>query len=172
MSKIFKLLFTLMIFAFTVNANVSEDKLKVLIVGKVAKFISWEKSDNKNFVITILNNPFGDMFDKAFKGKKIKKKDVEIKYIDNIDQLGFTNILYISNKDSKNLDTILERVKGKNILTVSGIRGFAQKKGAMQIYFASQKVKLKINLDTAKEDNLKIKSSLLRIADVIRGDDS
>ena len=164
-----RLILILFLFFASLNAYESEDKLKVVIIAKVAKFIKWQNNSNDKFIITVLNNPYGDLFAKTLQGKKIKNKSIEIKYIENVKDLSQTNILYIPMTNTKDLNTILDKTKGKNILTISDIRGFADKKGIMQIYFASQKVKLRINLSTAKEDNLQISSSLLRIADVIRG---
>jgi len=165
-----KTLFLALIFFYhsSLLAYESEDKLKAVIIGKVAKFVKWKDRKNDNFVITIMNNPYGQLFDEIFDGKKIQKRDVELKYIDDIDKLSDTNILYIPASNSKNLNKILEKINGKNILTISDIRGFAEKKGIVQVYFSSQKIKLKINLDIAKEDDLKISSALLRVATVIR----
>jgi len=117
-----------------------------------------------------LNNPYGDLFNQILKEKKVRDKEILIKYIDSIDELKFTNILYIPVSNSRKLEDILVKTKNKNILTVSDIRGFADKKGIVQIYFVSQKVKMKINLDSATQNKLKISLSLLRIADVIKED--
>lgn len=167
MKKILLLLSFLLLFT-NLNAAQSEEKLQAVIIGKVSKFIAWEDNTRDEFVITVINNPFGDLLDEMYKTKKIKSKKVKIVYIDNIDDLQFTNVLYIPDSEASSLPNILEKTKTKNILTISNIRGFAEKKGSMQIYFASQKIKLKINLDTAKEDGLQIKSTLLRIATVIK----
>ncbi len=48
----------------TLNAYQSEDKLQAIIIGKVAKYITWENTNQEEFVITILKNPFDDLFDK------------------------------------------------------------------------------------------------------------
>lgn len=156
----------------TLNAYESEEKLKIIVIGKIAKFIKWEPSKNKVFTITILNNPDDTLFDEIFLNKKIQGKNVKLIYIDNIDQLSITNILYIPKTDSKALLNILKKTKNKNILTVSDIRGFADKNGIIQISFVSQKVKLKINLNEANKSRLKISLSLLRIADVIKDNHS
>jgi hypothetical protein len=168
MNKIFLLLLFL---SFTfLNASQSEEKLKAVIMGKVAKFITWKDNTHNTFVITILDNPFNGLIDKLYESKKIKSKRVQIIHTDSINNLGFTNILYIPASRASELSDILKKTKNKNILLVSDIRGFAEKKGTLQIYFVSQKIKLKINLDTAKKENLKIKSSLLRIVSVIQED--
>jgi len=146
-----------------------ENKLKVLIIGKVAKYISWQESDKDMFIITVLRDNDENLFDDIYQDKKIKHKPVSIRYIDDIKQLQKTDILYLSPSNSKNLPQILEQLKNKNIFTISDIRGFAEKGGMMQIYFASQRVKLKINLENTQQENFKIKSSLLRISDVLRG---
>lgn len=166
MRRIF-FLFILLLYVH-LSAYESEDKLKVVIAGKVAKYTDWENKNYSKFKITILHNPYNSLFDETFLGKKIKDKEIEIEYINSLDELQETNMLYISTADAKELETILKQVQGKGILTVSDIRGFAEKEGIIQIYFVSQKVKLKINLDVARRENLKISSSLLNIATVIK----
>jgi len=157
-----------LLFFSLLNASSSEDKLKVMIIGKVAKYVTWKESNRDNFVITVLNNPFDDLFDKRYMRKKIHSKNVKIVSIQAIKQLTSTDILYIPKSDASRLDTILKAVKNKNILTVSDIRGFAEKKGMLQLSFVAQKIKLTINLDAVKKAKLKIRSTLLRIAKVIK----
>ena len=166
-----KIILIVSILLSTLYSYQLENKLKVLIIGKVAKYISWPdtKENQEEFVITILKNSDGTIFDKIYHNKKIKHKPVTLKYIDSIDELEETDILFISSANNKNLPQILKTIETKEIFTVSDIRGFAEKGGMMQIYFASQRVKLKINLDVTQKINFKIKSSLLRIADVLRG---
>ena len=136
------------------------------MIGKIANYITWKSKKNDVFIITVLNNPFGDLLDKTYKNRKIKGKKVQIKYISNMKELGETDILYIASSDKSKLDNIIKNVK--NVLTISSIRGFAQKSGIIQIYFASQRMKLKINLGEATANNLSIKSSLLRIATIVK----
>lgn len=161
------ILILLFVFISSLNGYESEDKLKVVILGKIANYIKWKDKDSEQFVITVLNNHYENLFNEILDGKKIKKKDIQIKYIDNINQLSDTDILYIPVSQTSKLVSILDKTQGKNILTVSGIRGFAEKGGIVQIYFVSQKVKLKVNLDIAKKESLKISSSLLRIAKIV-----
>lgn len=164
-----KVLFIILLSSFMhLHGYQSEDKLKAVIIGKVAKFISWQESQRDTFIITVLDSPLQDLLKKMHSKKSIKSKKVKIVHINNIDELEFTHILYIPSSKASSLKKILKKIKNKNILTISDIRGFAEKKGIVQIYFVSQKVKLKINLDVAREENLKIKSTLLAIATVIK----
>lgn len=166
--KIVFLLLTVALYISPLMAYESEEVLKVKIVGKVAKFVRWNDSKNDKFIITILNNPYGDLFDRYFIGKTIHKKKIKLKYINSISKLSETNILYIPAQESSALNEILKNTHDKNILTISDIRGFVDRDGILQISFVSQKVKLKINLKSANDEEIKINSSLLRISDVVR----
>ena len=164
MKKIILILFLLCNNLFALE---KEDNLKVVLTGKIAKFVTWKDSSEEKFVITVIKNPFNNLFYENFKNKRIKNRDVLIKYIDDIKDLSFTNILFIPHVNSKELEKILEKTKEKNILTISSIRGFAQKGGAVQIYFVSQKGRIKINLDVLNREKFKVKSSFVRIAEVV-----
>ncbi len=152
----------------SLHAYESEDKLQVVLVGKVAKYIEFLDTSSQTFTITVLKNNFGTLFDEIYKNKKINSKPVTIKYIQTIDKLETSDILYIPKVTSKELSNILEQTQNKNILTISNTRGFAHKGGVMQFYFVSQKIKIKINIHSAKKQNLKIRPTLLRISDVVK----
>jgi hypothetical protein len=169
----FILIFILLFIPFNhLYANEAEDELKSLIVGKIAKFVNWEYSDSKYFVITVYKNQLSNYFDSIHEGKYINGKEIRIEYINNIENLNFTNVLYISKANSSELSSIFNYIQNKNILTISSLRGFSQKGGMIQIYSISQKLKLKINLKKAKKENIQIKASLLRMANIVEEDRS
>lgn len=147
----------------------SEEKLEAVIIGKIAKYIMWKDTSVDDFTIATLDTKLYNLFKEIYEGKQIKGKNVYVQNITDISKLGNPNILYISKEHSKNLQTILKNTQSKNILTVSNIRGFTEKNGIVQINFIAQKPKLKINLDEANKENLKVRSSLLRIVDVVKG---
>lgn len=157
----------LLFFVTTLNSYELEDKLKVIITSKIAKFVQWDSLVSEIFTITVFRKTH-DFFDTTLDGKKINGKNIKIVYIDSVNDLKDTNILYLSNTSSQELLSIFQHIKNKNILTISDIRGFAQKGGMIQLYTKNQNLKLRINLDNIEKENLKIKSSLLRISDVIQ----
>ena len=166
MFKLLQYLFIFILLHISLEAYESEDKLKTAIVGKVAKYILWRESQADTFVITILNNKYGTLFDEVYFDKNIKSKPVVIRYIDNIENLESTDILYIAELKEFSLDKILQISKNRNILTVSDMRGFAQKGGDLQLYFVGQKLKLKMNIDAMQEEGFHIERTLLKIVEV------
>jgi len=164
--RIIFLLFFLTTFLFSYQ---TEEKLKAVVIGKVAKYVSWKDESSSNFVITVLDNPFGNMLENIYNNKKIHTKNIKLVYINNITDLpADTKILYIPKKDSYELSMILQDISDKSILTISDIRGFAQKKGILQIYFFARKLRFKINLEVAKKNKLYIRSVLLHIAKIVK----
>ncbi len=169
--KVIKLFLILLFLNISLCSYESEDKLKVVIVGKVAKYISWQENNSSSFVITVLNNQFESLFDETYLDKTIKERPVKLKYIDDINDLTATDILYVSHVNPSKLANILEQTKYKNILTISDERGFAQKGGILQLYFIGQKLKLRMNLDIAQEEGFDIDIRLLRIVEIQKKDD-
>jgi len=155
---------------YPASAYVSEKELQTVIVGKLAKYISWHKEIPNNFVIVVLKNQFGKLFDETYLNKRIKSKPVKIKYITNINQLNDCEILFIS-KANNNLNEILKYTKNKNILTISPKRGFAQKGGDIQLYFVGQLLKLKINIDMMQKKGFKVDKILLRVVNIVKSED-
>lgn len=162
-------LIVLFVLFTALNAYQSEKEIQVQVVGKILKFITWQNENKETFVISILNNQFGSAFDDTYKDTKIKGRKVVINYIQDPSQIKECDVLIIPEVSSDALKIILEKAKQLNALTISDQKGFAEKSGIVQISFVAQKVKLKINLDSAKDANLQINSSLLQIAEVIKG---
>ena len=171
MLRFLKYILILLLLYTSLSAYESEDKLKTVIVGKVAKYISWRESKGDTFVITVLNNSYDTLFEEVYFGKKIKGKPVVIRYINSIKSLGTTDILYISQLKNSTLEEILLASKNKNILTVSDMRGFAHKGGDLQLYFLGQKLKLKMNTDVMQDEGFYIERTLLKIVEVVKGDE-
>jgi len=169
--KLFNRLLILLLASVVLNAYESEEKLKTVIIGKVAKYISWDTTLNEKFIITVCGNEFGTLFDDIYRDKFIKSKPVEIRYIDKITELQETNILFISQSRESMLQEIVLATKDKNILTISDSRGFAQKEGALQLYFVGQKLKLKMNTDVVQDEGFKVDRALLRVVEIVKRDD-
>lgn len=149
-----------------------ESKVICALTAKMAKFTQKNNSNINPYTITILHNQFGNLFAELFRNIKIYDKNVQVIYIDDIDELQTSNILFIFDTAPQELDKILRDIEGKHILTMSTMRGFAQRGGMIQIYAKNQKLKLKINLDNVKKEGIYINSALLRIVHIIRGNDN
>jgi hypothetical protein len=165
-----KFFFLISLLISTLHSYQSEDNLKAVIIGKIAKFVEWEDKESSSFVITVLGSSSDTkLFEGIYQNKRIGGRSVEIKSIESIDELGFTHILYVSKISTDELVRVITETKFRNILTVSGMRGFAEKGGTVQLYFVSRKIKLKVNVGIAEQQKLIINPALLQIATIVKG---
>lgn len=79
------------------------------------------------------------------------------------------HILFISNSEHEHVSEVLQVLKGKPVLTVSDIDGFAKMGGKIGFVLVENKVKLVVNRGVAEAAGLHVDAQLLEIAvDVIR----
>jgi len=148
----------------------NENEVICVLISKIAKFTQKNNTEIKPYTITILHNQFGNLFTEIFKDIKIQNKNVKIEYINDIQDLKPSNILIIFDTSTDELNKILFFTKKKHLLTISTMRGFAQRSGMVEIYAYNQKLKLKINLEKVKQEGIYINSALLRLATIVKGD--
>jgi len=165
-----KVFVLLLLFAIThLYAYEKESTVICAVTSKIAKFTQKNNPKIKPYTISVLHNRFGNLFKELFKDIQINGKDVQVSYIEDIYQLKPSNILFIFDTPPEELKKILIFIKGKHILTMSTMRGFAQRGGMVQIYVYNQKLKLNINLQNVKDEGIYINSALLRIVHIIKG---
>lgn len=162
--------FLLLLFHSSLVAYENENEVICAVTSKIAKFTQKNNTEIKPYTITILHNQFGNLFTKIFKDIHVQNKNVKIEYIDNIQDLKPSNILFLFDTPADELNKILLFTKSKHLLTISTMRGFAKRGGMVQIYSYNQKLKLKINLDKVKQEEIYINSALLRLATIVKGD--
>ncbi|MBN2824250.1 MAG: YfiR family protein [Campylobacterales bacterium] len=155
-----------------VYASSQERDLQAVFVGRFAKFTQWPSSDKKFFHITLIgHNPFENLLDNLYKNKKIHGKPVKIRYITQIEEIGHTDILFITLENQKEIQKAIKYAIKNSILTISTQRGFAQRGGIIQLSFVMQKPHLVINHAAARYSRIKIKAPLLAIAkEIITGE--
>ena len=154
-------------------AFAGEDEYKLLAVffGRFSSYIELPDRSAKQFVITIIDeNPFGNLLDELYKGKLINGKPVEIRYVTRVDDIGQSDILFVSLVNPRTRQEAIDYAGKKSILTISTAMGFAERGGIIQLDFLQQHTRIKINHAAAVKSNIRIGAPLLSLATVIRGE--
>jgi hypothetical protein len=74
-------------------------------------------------------------------------------------------VLFICRSEEKNLPRILERLRGKPVLTISELPGFNNAGGMIEFKKKTDTVRFGINAAAARDAGLKISSKLLKLSD-------
>jgi hypothetical protein len=156
------------------DQSVSDDeyKVKAVFLYNFARFVEWPTGafpePESPFVIGVLgDDPFGPFLDETVRDEKVNERPLITNRYQKASDIGMCHILFVSKSVSEKHEDILLSIKGKNILTVSDVSGFTKNGGMIRFVNEDNKIKILINLEAAKSENLVISSKLLRIARIV-----
>jgi hypothetical protein len=86
-----------------------------------------------------------------------------------VDSLGQCELLFVPESEEPRLASILHAARGRAVLTVSDIEGFAEAGGMIGLLIAEQRVRFDVNLDALRGSNLWLSAQVLRLARTVIG---
>jgi glucose-6-phosphate isomerase len=113
------------------------------------------------------NDPFGSTLDDVIAGEKVNEHSLSVRRFRRAEEVEGCHILFISQSENERLAEIFERLKGRSILLVGESEGFATRGGMVRFITEKNRVRLRINLESAKAAGLVISSKLLRPAEIV-----
>ena len=149
-------------------AATKEDKVKTAIIYKITKFISWS---NRKQVLTLcilgegpINIELNRINRKNTMGRRlsITHKDPNAPFEKLCDAL------YIHNTDNQTISKVIDRLKGKPVLTISDAKNFAEQGGIVGLTRKGSRIRFSINQSSANAAGLTINSQLLGLAKIIK----
>lgn len=163
---------------FFINAIHAQEKpapanqVKAAFLYNFTRFVNWPassfSSSSDPFIIGIIgNDPFGQYIEELVKGEKIGNHPIIIKRYYSLENIEDSHILFINTSDRDRIRRILSIVRNKSILTVSDTENFTDFGGAVHFYRHENKIRLKINISSAKNSRLEISSKLLSLAEIV-----
>ena len=152
------------------SAPAAEYQLKAVFLFNFAQFVEWPANafpdGNAPLVIGVLGqDPFGGYLDEAVRGERANSRQVVVQRYRRVEDVKNCQVLFISRSESDRLDQIIARLKYRKILTVADSAGASGRGVMIQFVTAQNKIKLRINVEASKADNLIISSKLLRLAE-------
>jgi len=147
-------------------------QIKAVFLFNFAQFVEWPASAFSNsqtpLVIGVLGqDPFGSYLDETVRDERVNNRPLVVQRYRRAEDIGTCHILFISRSETSRLGDVLDKVRGRNILTVSDGEGFSARGGIIQFVTTNNKVRLRINLAAARTAGLTISSKLLRPAELV-----
>lgn len=149
-----------------------EYKIKAVFLFNFVQFVEWPasafQSPTSPIIIGILgDDPFGPYLDATVKGEVVRGHPLEVRRFASAEDAVASHILFLPPDGPNKPETALPILKGRHILTVGETTAFARRGGIIRFFTDNNKIKIRINLDVAKEEDLSISSKLLRLAEVV-----
>jgi hypothetical protein len=150
----------------------SEYQVKAVFVFNFSRFVEWPaqafKSPNQPFSICILgDDPFGAKLDETVRGEEINQHPLQVRRLRQVLDADECQILYIDRSESSELREILSALDHRSTLTVSELKDAAERGGMIQFLTENNRIRLRINVESARAAGLTISSKLLRPADIV-----
>lgn len=149
-----------------------EYQVKAAFLFNFAQFVEWPAqafpTPDSPFVIGILGeDPFGSYLDDLVKGETVGHRPFVIRRCQSVREVNECHILYVSRSESASLEKILGELKHRQILTISDLAAFNRYGGMVRFVTETGKIRLRINLESAKAANLTISSKILRPSTIV-----
>jgi hypothetical protein len=153
----------------------TENQVQAVFLYNFSRFVEWPSqafsAPSDPFVIGIVgSDPFGARLDEAVHNEQINGHMLTVRRFRSVSDLGNCQILFIDRSEISRLGQILAALDHHNTLTVSQADGAAQRGVMIQFATENSRIRLRINVDSARAAGLIISSKLLRPAEIIGTD--
>jgi hypothetical protein len=152
-----------------------EYELKAVFLYNFTQFVAWPESaftaPDMPFQLCLTGeDPFGHTLDEAVTSEKVGRHQIVVRRILDVENASSCQMIFVPEKNLSTLNQILTIVKGSPVLVVGDEGDSAEKGATIGFLVVNQRIRLRINLRSARLANLTISSKLLKLSDVIEGD--
>ena len=173
MSRLIKisLILGLFVLAFSnfTKAQVIDPRYQSIFIYQFTKYVEWPgEAENENFVIGVMGK--GAIVDELLKmasTKTVNGKTIMVNHYNESFDAKNCNMLFVAKPYSDRIEEVVEALANYPILIITESKGGAIKGASVNFILVNNRIKFEINRNSAKKANLKIRSSLLKLAKVI-----
>ena len=144
-------------------------QVKAAFLYNFMKFVDWPQnktSNNAPYVVGVLGkDPFGSVLDDTMRGKTVNGHPVIVRRVDER-SAPECHVLFISGSERRRFKQICKQLQTSPVLTVGETEGFSEAGGIVTFIVEQNKVRFRINIESARKAGLKIHSTLLNLAKV------
>lgn len=153
-------------------APTAEYQVKAAFLFNFAQFVEWPEQAfagaQAPLVIGVLGeDPFGNYLDELVQGEKIGQHPIMVRRYPDDGNPADCHILFVSAPAADHIERIAAQLKERGILTVGDTDNFCRRGGMVRFITEKGKIRLRINVESAKAVGLTISSKLLRWATIV-----
>jgi hypothetical protein len=155
------------------HSKPTEYEVKATYLYNFSRFVEWPAkvtpAQSGSFVICVLGkDPFGPALDAILADEATTGKTVVAQRILTPQDALNCRVLFISSSETARLKQILTTLGNASVLTVSELPQFTQRGGMVQFISEGNRVRFEVNLASAENAGLTMRSELLKVAVNVR----
>jgi len=153
-------------------ATPAEYQVKAVFLFNFTQFVNWPRESFADaqapFVIGVLgHDPFGPALDDAVRGERVGGRPLVIERYRTRAELKPCQILFIDRSAAGEVEAVLRALERTGTLTVTDFDAETSPDVIIRFFTENQRIRLRINVDSARTAGLTISSKLLRPAQVV-----
>ena len=149
------------------DTAVDERAMKAAYLYNFALFAQWPALPDGDFQLCVLGNTSLDAELERLQGKRVQNLPIAMRRIMPGDSLGGCQLLYVDERNRRTLDSLLERLAGSPVLTITDASGLADRGIMIEMRRQGQRIVFDINLAAARRARLDFSSRLLKLASFV-----
>jgi hypothetical protein len=143
-------------------------RIKAAFLRNFAHYVTWPSgafagSDTPWRVGILGADPFGNMLETTFQGRREQGRSFEIFRADQVEDLPACQIVFVAYKDAARRRLALAALKNKQVLTVGEAPDFLKEGGIIR-FQVNDRVLMSVNLDQARSASLNIPTRMLEVS--------
>lgn len=153
----------------------SEREIKAAFVYNFAKYVKWPDpvagptSGDPLQICVVGSSPFIGELETAVSGKQVNGRQVVARSVRYPTEAQTCAIAFVSGSELSRVDSIVQQLGSRPILTVSDMPSFTAHGGVIGLRMEQNRVRFEVNMDAARKAGLKLSSQLLKVAVQITG---
>ena len=150
----------------------NEYQVKAVFLFNFSRFVEWPASAYPSadapFVLGVFgHDPFGADLDAVVKGETVNGRPIVVKRVMTAADAATCQIVFIHRSEERRLGELLSVLGHRSTLTVSDMPGTAQRGVMIRLVTEKGRVRMRVNVESAKAAELTISSNLLRAAEIV-----
>lgn len=146
-------------------------QVKAAMIFNLAKFIDWPAevfpSGNTPFMICLIGKSALGPALETLAGKAVKGRRVIVRHVSRSDDFNTCHSLVIGESELRRIPAILDHTGRRPVVTISDLPGFAGAGGIIGLVEQEGKIRFEINLEIARQSNIRISPQLIRLAHIV-----
>jgi hypothetical protein len=153
------------------KAEAPEYLLKARILLTLLPYVQWPDNatgvDRPFDIVVLGRSPFGSHLDDELRKLTVHHRVIRVRYLSKLAEAEGCQALFICASEAKRVGDILAWAKGRQVLTLADDVGLAGRGVMINLLLEEQKVKLALNLESARASGFVLSSRLMPLARII-----
>lgn len=152
----------------------SESDAKAAALYHLVHFAEWPPDTfpdkNSPLIIGVYGrDPFGNVLEGLVRGESSEGRPLKLIYCFTPEDAAACHILFVPRAEASSLERVLRAVENHPVLTVGDADNFIARGGMIRLAIRDQHIRIIVDLQAVRRENLTLSAKLLKLAEVVNG---